>query len=333
MDKFKNNLFVPGVVLVVLALLGGAYLLIISPMDDLDSKSAKLRRASGKLGTLLKSKVLPTEEYVRKVTTAQTEMEGTFEDAKAVFSRRCESFHLFFADETEVPAVSEFYAQYETAIQNPTTGLRAKYWEKFPRPVVEDEEEEGLEKKAPTVEMVKDTEISGPESQAKMRQAMKQYWISEAVFAACTQLEVSGLQSIEFPVEKERTSRRGSKKEEEEEPKSKANYAKVEASVLIHMKYSKLKELLSALYKNPRVPFLEPRSVQFGKIEDSVKSFSKYVRQQSFQSRALADAAEAAGEPVVAEPLVKVRLELIALDWNGVVRAGSGSEGIEDEEG
>ena len=166
-----------------------------------------------------------------------------------------------------------------------------------------------------------------------MGQAMKQYWISEAVFAACHQLGIGGLQSIEFPVEKERTSRRGSKKDEVETPKSKASYDKVGASVLIHMEYSKLKDLLAVMYKNSRVPFLEPKSVEFGKIEDSVKDFSKYIRQQTFQSRALADAAEKAGEPAAQEPLVKVRLELVALNWKGVERSEDDSENIEDEDG
>ena len=332
MDKLKNNLFVPGVALVVLLLLGGGYLLIFVPKGELDANSKKLTATEKKLSRLLKSKVLPTKEYVRKITTAQVEMEETFEEAVSVFSRRCDAFQLFFADESQVPAVSVFYAQYETAIQNPTTGLRAKYWGKFPSPTVEGEEED-LEKKSPTVEMVKDTEISGPEGQAKMGQAMKQYWISEAVFEACHQLGIGGLQSIEFPVEKERTSRRGSKKEEVDVPKSKASYDKVGASVLIHMEYSKLKGLLAVLYKNSRVPFLEPKSVEFGKIEDSVKDFSKYIRQQTFQSRALADAAEKAGEPAAQEPLVKVRLELVALDWKGVERSEDDSENIEDEDG
>ena len=80
------------------------------------------------------------------------------------------------------------------------------------------------------------------------------------------------------------------------------------------------------------MPFLEPKSVEFGKIEDSVKDFSKYIRQQTFQSRALADAAEKAGEPAAHEPLVKVRLELVALNWKGVERSEDDSENIEDED-
>jgi len=332
MDKLKNNLFVPGVVLVVLLLLGGGYLLVYVPYNELEANTTKLESAESKLNKLLKDEVVPTKEYVKKITTAQAEMEETFEAAVSAFSRRCDAFHLFFADAVQVPAVDVFYAQYETAIQNPTTGLRAKYWEKFPSPAVEGQEED-LEKKAPTVAMVKDTEISGPEGPAKMSQAMKQYWISEAVFAACHQLDISGLQSIEFPVEKERVSRRRSKNSAViEPPKSKASYDKVGASVLIHMEYSKLKELLAVLYKNSRVPFLEPKSVEFGKIEDSVKGFSKYIRQQTFQSRALADAAEKAGEPVALEPLVKVRLELVALHWKGVERSKDDSENIEDED-
>ena len=332
MDKLKNNLFVPGVALVALLLLGGGYLLIFVPEGELAANSKKVARAVGKRSKLLKSKGLPTKEDGSKIKAAQVEMEETFEEAVSVFSRRCDAFHLFFADEAQVPAVSVFYAQYETAIENTTTGLRAKYWEKFPIPAVEGEEED-LEKKAPSVEMVKDTEISGPEGQAKMSQAMKQYWISEAVFAACHQLGIGGLQSIEFPVEKERTSRRGSKKAVVATPKSKASYDKVGASVLIHMEYGKLKELLAVLYKNSRVPFLEPKSVEFGKIEDSVKDFSKYIRQQPFQSRALADAAEIAGEPAAQEPLVQVRLELVALNWKGVERSEDDSENIEDEDG
>ena len=328
MNKIKDNLFGLGVFLVVVVLAGGGYALVYSPQAALKKESGSLKTASKDLKDFLSMDILPTPDYIQKIKNAQTEMEATFEDAIDVFQRRCEAFPLFFADQAQLPTVSAFSGQY----QDSSTGLRTKYWEKFPREVVEGEEE-ASEKKAPTIEMVKDTEIEGPASEAKMRQAMKQYWISEAVFGACHQLEIDGLQSIEFPVERERSSsRRSSKKAEPEDPVSKVVYAKVEASVLLHMKYSKLKDLLGALYKNPRVPFLEPKSVEFGKIEDSVKDFSKFIRQQTFQSQALADAAEVAGEPAVEEPLVKVRLELVALDWKGVKRSKD-KDASDDKEG
>ena len=334
MDKMKDNLFGLGVFLVVVVLGGAGYSLVYSPKADLDRQSKALSTANKALKGFISEEVLPTEEYVRKITAAQEEMEDIFDEAVDVFQGRCEAFHLFFSDQAQVPTVSEFSGQY----QDSSTSLRTKYWEKFPRKAVEGKEgepekEEDPEKRAPIIEMVKDTDIEGPESEAKMRQAMKQYWISEAVFSSCEQLEIGGLQSIDFPVEKERSaSRRSSKKSEPKAPTSKVVYAKVEATVLLHMKYSKLKEFFGALYKNPRVPFLDPKSVEFGKIEDSVKDFSKFVRQQTFQSRALADAAEAAGELTVQDPLVKVRLDLVALDWKGVERVNDDSDGNEDED-
>lgn len=328
MDKMKDNLFGLGVFLVVVVLGGAGYSLVWSPEADLAMQRKALDKAKDDLEGFISKEVLPTEEYVRKITVAQEKMEDIFDEAVGVFQGRCEAFHLFFSDQEQVPVVSEFSGQY----QDSSTSLRTKYWEKFPHKAVEGKEgesakeEEDPEKRAPIIEMVKDTDIEGPESEAKMRQAMKQYWISEAVFSACDQLEIGGLQSIDFPVEKERSSsRRSRKKSEPEAPTSKVVYAKVEATVLLHMKYSKLKEFLGALYKNPRVPFLEPKSVEFGKIEDSVKDFSKFVRQQTFQSRALADAAEAAGELTVQEPLVKVRLDLVALDWKRVERVNDDS--------
>ena len=216
MDKMKDNLFGLGVFLVVVVLGGAGYSLVYSPKADLDRQSKALSTANKALKGFISEEVLPTEEYVRKITAAQEEMEDIFDEAVDVFQGRCEAFHLFFSDQAQVPTVSEFSGQY----QDSSTSLRTKYWEKFPRKAVEGKEgepekEEEPEKRAPIIEMVKDTDIEGPESEAKMRQAMKQYWISEAVFSSCEQLEIGGLQSIDFPVEKERSaSRRSSKKKE-----------------------------------------------------------------------------------------------------------------------
>ena len=157
MDKMKDNLFGLGVFLVVVVLGGAGYSLVYSPKADLDRQSKALSTANKALKGFISEEVLPTEEYVRKITAAQEEMEDIFDEAVDVFQGRCEAFHLFFSDQAQVPTVSEFSGQY----QDSSTSLRTKYWEKFPRKAVEGKEgepekEEDPEKRAPIIEMVKE---------------------------------------------------------------------------------------------------------------------------------------------------------------------------------
>ena len=129
MDKMKDNLFGLGVFLVVVVLGGAGYSLVWSPEADLAIQRKALDKAKDDLEGFISKEVLPTEEYVRKITAAQEEMEDIFGEAVDVFQGRCEAFHLFFSDQAQVPAVSEFSGQY----QDSSTSLRTKYWAKFPR--------------------------------------------------------------------------------------------------------------------------------------------------------------------------------------------------------
>ena len=79
------------------------------------------------------------------------------------------------------------------------------------------------------------------------------------------------------------------------------------------------------------MPFIEPKSIEFGKLPSSLEGFAKYVRQETFKSQALADAAQAAGQPSAEEPPVKVIMRLVAIDWKGVEVAGEDSGEQETE--
>ena len=95
MDKMKDNLFGRGVFLVVVVLGGAGYSLVYSPKADLDRQSKALSTANKALKGFISEEVLPTEEYVRKITAAQEEMEDIFDEAVDVFQGRCEAPHLF----------------------------------------------------------------------------------------------------------------------------------------------------------------------------------------------------------------------------------------------
>lgn len=343
----NKNLFGLGVFLVVAVLGGGAWKLVKEPLDGLTDIADDIGDKEGRLKAFLRSaeddddestvNILPTTSYAKKIRVSQEQMKDTFAETVELFDQRCELFQLFWELPKEdtprftdrPPNLAES-GDFNAAYRDGNNDLREKYWEKFPAPVVDEGEdaageEEDLENKAPTVEMVRSEEIAG-----NMPRAMKQYMITEAVFAACHQLGIGGLQSVEFPVERARSSSRRStrkKKEEEEETGSKVVYKKVEARVVLHMQYSKLQGMLRALYNSPQVPFVEPRIIEFGKIPDSMKGFATYIRQQTFKSRALAEVAQAAGEPAAEEPPVKVIMQLVALDWKEVKLklAGDGS--------
>ncbi len=351
MDKLNKNMFGLGVVLAVAVLGGGAWKLVLEPGTSLQKKASQIKRHEKDLSAYLKTarpkrgegQILGTKKYAAKLQKSEEEMKESFKDAADLFKARCDKFQLFWElpkgetpSFTDIPPELADSGEFNAAYRDGNNNLREKYWEKFPAPVVEDPEgaaaeEEDRESKAPVIEMVKSEEIS-----ANMPRAMKQYLVTEAVFDVCNQLDIAGLQKIEFPQERAKTASRrssASRKADEaaEEAGGKVEYGKVEAMVELHMQYGKLQSFLSTLYQSERVPFIEPKSIEFGKLPSSLEGFAKYVRQETFKSQALADAAQAAGQPSAEEPPVKVIMRLVAIDWKGVEVAGEDSGEQETE--
>ncbi|MEC9352365.1 MAG: hypothetical protein VYD81_03535 [Planctomycetota bacterium] len=352
MDKLNKNMFGLGVILVIALLGGGAWKLVLGPGDELAEVAGEIKKHERSLDDYLddaqsdEGEILATKVYAAKLQDSEKKMKASFKEAAELFKTRCEEFQLFWElpkgenpSFTEVPPELADSNDFSAAYRDGNNNLREKYWEKFPAPVVETtegatEEEENRESKAPVIEMVKSEEIA-----ANMPRAMKQYLVTEAVFAVCSQLGIAGLQQIEFPQERAKSSSRRSsasrKKDADagEQVAGKVDYNKVEAVVELHMQYGKLQAFLAALYKSPRVPFIEPKSIEFGKLPDSLEGFAKYIRQQTFKSQALADAAQAAGEPSAKEPPVRVIMRLVAIDWKGASVAGDDSGEKETEQG
>ena len=355
MDKLNKNMFGLGVILVIAVLGGGAWKLVLEPSADLKEVAGEIRGHESDLSKRLdaarpkkgEGKILATETYAGKLQESEKKMEESFKEAVELFKTRCEKFQLFWElpkrenpSFTDIPPELADSNDFSAAYRDGNNNLREKYWEKFPAPVVEKtegatEEEEDRESKVPVIEMVKSEEI-----EANMPRAMKQYLVTEAVFEVCSELGIAGLQTIEFPQDRAKsTSRRSSSSRKKaaadaaDEADGKVEYNKVEAVVDLHMQYGKLQALLAALYKSPRVPFIEPKSIEFGKLPGSLEGFSKYIRQQTFKSQALADAAQAAGEPSAKEPPVRVILRLVAIDWKGAKVAGNDSDEKKTEQG
>mgnify|MGYP001158707356 CR=1 FL=1 len=355
MDKLNKNMFGLGVILVVAVLGGGAWKLVLEPSAALKVVAGEIRGHERSLGNYLEAarpdegegQILATETYADKLQDSEKKMEESFKEAAELFKTRCEKFQLFWElpkrenpSFTDIPPILADSNDFSAAYRDGNNNLREQYWAKFPVPVVEKTEdatteEENRESKVPVIEMVKSEEIS-----ANMPRAMKQYLVTEAVFEVCSVLGIAGLQTIEFPQERAKsTSRRsGSSRKKAAaaaaaEAGGKVEYNKVEAVVDLHMQYGKLQALLAALYKSPRVPFIEPKSIEFGKLPGSLEGFSKYILQQTFKSQALADAAQAAGEPSAKEPPVRVILRLVAIDWKGAKVAGNDSDEKKTEQG
>ncbi len=363
MDKLNKNMFGLGVFLVVAVLGAGAWKLVLGPdselsdvAGDIDSThrdlsgyltTARPKPKKGEDGILVpaKGKILSTSRRAKKLEGSEKKTKESFNEAVELFKVRCEKFQLFWElpkgetpSFTDIPPELADSGEFSAAYRDGNNNLREKYWEKFPAPVVEKaegataEEEEDSENKVPVIEMVKSEEIS-----ANMPRAMKQYLVTEAVFDVCDKLGIAGLQKIDFPQERAKsTSRRSSRKkgaDAAEEVAGKVEYNKVEAVVDLHMQYGKLQDFLAMLYKSPRVPFIEPKSIEFGKLPDSLEGFTKYIRQETFKSQALADAAQAAGEPSAKEPPVRVIMRLVAIDWKGASVAGDDSGEKETEQG
>ena len=88
------------------------------------------------------------------------------------------------------------------------------------------------------------------------------------------------------------------------------------------MRYGQFEDFLAKLLdRNGRVPFIEPASVKMSKLSGEEPVFTEYVQKVEYPTAARAQAAEAAGEPKIEEPVAEFVLKLVAIDWDEVKRS------------
>jgi hypothetical protein len=138
--------------------------------------------------------------------------------------------------------------------------------------------------------------------------AMKQFWIIKAVFAACDQLKLDGLQTIDFP----ERPREGQDTKSASE--SALDYSLIPVDIQIDLRYSDAKRFIAELFKDSQVPFLTLDSVKLAKTPDVLRQFATLVRSGAL-SATEDEARKKAYDDVVPEPKVAATISLRVLDW------------------
>lgn len=295
MNKLKENIFGIAVGGACLGLLVLGYFLVFMPLTTLGQKQAELDLKLKDLKTLndaKKTQFVPTIGYARELKQRQETDDAALKEGAQYYADRTKPFQVFFGDAAAAPDSATFFAQYQTEIDK----LVAAYREKFQIAAAAGQNPEDL---APKVSKM---DLAGAD-EAKMAAAMKEFWIIQEVMNACVELELGGLQSIDFPG---RTT---------VDKYPHPYYAAVAAEVQIDLPFSKKENFLTRVLESKRVPFVIESIVMRKKPED----LARYQGLELVKDFKQGDNPKAkAFDELVPEPNVSVTARLLGFDWKGI---------------
>ncbi len=315
MDKLKENAYWISLGAIVVALLLLVWFLVVARMYGgsgvtVATLGVKLKRDLASIQDLNGREQVPTSEYEEHLQKALDRVRLDRNDGVRQYNDAQDKFRQFFDGTTRVQDPGSFAAAYHEKIEE----LIENYRDEFEIEEVEDEDErDKAQAEVPGVDRLEQGGIFAE----NVPVAMKEYWITEAIFKALTELQIGGLQKVDF--------RRGGKADEEENE----HFSMIDVTMKIEMPFSKIEDLISQLFRDDRVRFVFD-GFEIVKSVAHLKPNIALKKIEVFEDRDEADRAKYAD--VVDEPNVSVALTLKVLDWKGMAAITSSDlEGDEDE--
>jgi len=295
MNKLKENIFAIGVGGACLGLLVLGYVLIFMPLTTLGQKQAELDTKLKDLKALNDSKktlFVPTPDYAKELARKQEADEAALKEGEQFYADRTKPFQLFFDDAATPSDSATFVSRYQTEIDKLVTAYR----EKFKIAAAAGQNPDDLVPKVSKMDLAVADET-------KMAAAMKEFWIIQDVLNACMELDLGGLQSVDFP----------GRSAVEKNPHP--YYATIIAEIQIDLSFSKKENLLTKILESKRVPFVIDSIVMRKKPEDVAKyqglELVKVFKQgENPKAKPF--------EELVPEPNVSVTIRLLGFDWKGI---------------
>jgi len=251
--------------------------------------------------------VFPSQKNQEVRDQAAQEFSGALREGEKLYEERQKKF-----GEIDHPGGAQdpsgFKPYYETEIKQ----LIADYQKKFPPPA-EPEESSARSRDEPQErpKVMRFPQFNVPED---VQRAMKELWIAREVFKASTELEIGGLQEIQFPdrpTGEKRAARAGRKQGKKEEAPSVYQYDWVKTRVYVEMPFEKIEPLVTKLLSSDRVP-LRIDLINMGRSQEAIQ---ENVVVKEYESRD--NLVKEAPGGLITEPPVRVIFEFSALDWTG----------------
>jgi hypothetical protein len=299
MDKLKENKFWIGAIGTGLLLVGLVFWLIYLPMSELLESQDALAKNIRTLEKAERWEFLPTEarwKHLRAESAAEVEALNRGIHEYDTLGKR---FQEYFDDAVEPPQVSDFGARYQVEFGR----LIDSYQKKFQiqasdpgAPATASGDQGDLPPRVNRIQV-------GQLDEERLPVAMKEFWIAQSVIQTCEELDLGGLQEVEFLTR------------DSEHKDSAETHAWRSVRVDIDLPYSQAENLLTDLLTVDRVRF-RVQSLDIQKSTASLAAHKSLVIEEEFEQ--YSEAKAKSYMEVAPEPDVKMQLVLDAFDWKGM---------------
>jgi hypothetical protein len=314
MNQLKENAFAIALGAMGVAFLVLVYLWVWSPLSSVAARKQELSTTLNTLQAFDRSPKLPTADHIRAREDQEKEDRRAYEDAVAFFGEKAERFNLYFDDVHERHLPNIFAGMYQSRLGTLVDEYRRTHG-------IVPVEGVTADKLPPEVQQVSSDDI-GRSPDESIPWAMKQFWVTQAVFEALDKLRAGGFQSgglkkIGFGARVAVTGSAAARAAAATSESAFHNYGYLTVTVDIDLHYRALEPLLAALLRHPRVPFVEVEKLTLSRSPEVLKQYAEaVVASPTFQTREEAEAKSY--DELVPEPLHQVSLSLKVLDWKGV---------------
>ncbi len=322
MDKLKENAYWISLGAVALVLLLLVWFLVVARIfggsgATVSSLGDELEKSLASIEGYTRREHVPTAEYAEHLKAALERVRLDHNEGARWYNEARERFNQYFPGMSDPPDPGIFASTYHEKMKELIENYRKEFGIEIQAEDPSDKDKEPVE--VPRVDRLDQSAIFAE----NVPSAMKEYWITEAIFEALTKLGLGGLKKVDFP---------GRVTGKDEEPESEY-YATMEVSMSVEMPFSKIEDLVTALFEDDRVLFLF-EGLESTKTVEHLKPYMTLKTTTDFDNRDEADRARYAD--VVPEPNVSVVLSFKVLDWKGlpeIERDQLDKNGEEEESG